>query len=152
MGPGDIERMSFSRGQYRFRLKLRFEEPPGENPESVQSLDNKLARINGVDEQGRPTGKEAKRIFIYKLDLMPPDSEGNQYLTMVVRIVDNPIWFPAILLAVGGIVGGSVTYALVEGVDGYREEFDNTVKSVSIAAGLITIFWIVAGGGGFGSG
>lgn len=124
-------------------MKVKFDEPVGENPTDIQFIDNKLIRIAGQDpESGASLSDEPKRVYIYKLDLMPPhNEEGEQYMTVIFRVVDNPIWFPALLLGFGALVGGGLTYAVVEDAGAFSEEIQSLGRSLGIAAALVSIAW-----------
>jgi len=144
VGPGDIPRMSFLRGQYKFKMRVKFQTPPGQNPDMAQTIDNQLYRLEGKDpETGRHLDDELKRIYIYKLDLLPPDEQGMQRLTVVLRIIDNPIWFPALLLGIGAIAGGYFTYSTVDTAESFTDELGDAAKNVAIAAGVVTLLFFL---------
>lgn len=96
-----------------------------------------------VDADGKPKG-ELKRIYVYKYDMMPPDADGMQQVTTIFRIVDNPIWFPAIMLSLAALAGGALTYSITDRIDTYAESSSGLVNSVALASGLIGLLWFVS--------
>lgn len=137
--PGGAEKVSLSRGQYRIRARMRFEEPPGQGDTEPQYIKPGWFRLNpSIEGEG---AKELKRIYVHKFDLMPPDAENLQEVTAIIRIVDNPIWIPALLLGLGAVAGGVLSYSVIDGVDTYAEEGRDLINSIALISGALGIAW-----------
>lgn len=133
INPGEAETTFLSRGQYRLQLRVMFDEPPGESATEAQFLQQGMFRI--------ATEAELKRIYIFKADVMPPQDNGEQLVTAIFRVVDNPIWLPSIIATLGAVIGGTVVYSSLDAVEGYTEGGQDILRSLSLAAAVISILW-----------
>lgn len=146
-GPDNV---ALTRGQYRIRFTVKLDAIFAEQAfeSGAILIDNKTVRINARDPlTGDQLVDELKRIHVYKLDMMPPDSEGVSTCTAVIRVLDNPLIVSGIVTALA-LAAGAAGFAWlnVDDIGGVAEEFSLFGNSLMVAAAFVSLYLFVSNG------
>lgn len=132
--PEDPTSYGLTRGTYRIRFTVKLDQVP------EFALPTSLSKMLLLD-----TGEELKRVDMVKFDLMTPNEDGEAVAVGVFRIIDNPIWIPALMTAIAATVGGVIAWMTVDDVQGAVDGIGTWGEGLLQAAAIAALVFAIAG-------
>jgi hypothetical protein len=128
-GLDEAESLTLTRGQYRLEMTV-----PLKEGESLDTVEGRAIRLNDTDE--------LKRVYIYKSDLVDTGRRGDDgrrlgKMTVVFRVVDNPVWAVPLAYAIAGTAAGVGGYFFLDDLKEATGDF--AFDAVTVAASVATV-------------